>query len=131
MWLLLIWSAATSTPPASTACWGADLIQFRTEEGWLYLAIVVDLYSRRVVGWAMAVSPTTDLVIDALLMAFERRRPDPRVVHHSDRVNLVCTPRWPFAPTGQVSALPSRSDRRATATNNAAVEPSGPGSSGS
>ena len=65
--------------------WGADMTQFRTEEGWLYLAHVVDLYSRRVVGWAMSASPSTDLVIDALLMAFERRRPDRRVVHHSDR----------------------------------------------
>lgn len=65
--------------------WAADMTQFRTEEGWLYLAVVVDLFSRRVVGWAMDHSPNSDLVIDALLMAFERRRPDRRVVHHSDR----------------------------------------------
>ena len=56
--------------------WAADVTQFRTEEGWLYFAGVVDLCSRRVVGWAMGNSADADLVIDALLMAFQRRRPD-------------------------------------------------------
>jgi transposase InsO family protein len=65
--------------------WAADVTQFRTAEGWLYFAGVIDLFSRRVVGWAMSSSPDADLVIDALLMAFERRRPDEKIVHHSDR----------------------------------------------
>jgi putative transposase len=65
--------------------WAADVTQFWTQEGWLYFAGVVDLFSRRVVGWAMASSPDADLVIDALVMAFERRRPDRRLIHHSDR----------------------------------------------
>ena len=65
--------------------WAADVTQFWTTEGWLYFAGVIDLYSRRVVGWAMSNSPDADLVIDALLMAFERRRPDERLIHHSDR----------------------------------------------
>lgn len=72
-------------PVGPDRLWAADMTQFRTEEGWLYLATVVDLYSRRVVGWAMSAGATSDLVIDALVMAFERRRPDRRVVHHSDR----------------------------------------------
>jgi putative transposase len=72
-------------PVAKDRLWAADVTQFRTDEGWLYFAGVVDLYSRRVVGWSMSASANTDLVIDALLMAFERRRPDEGVIHHSDR----------------------------------------------
>lgn len=72
-------------PAGPDQVWAADITQFWTHEGWLYLAGVLDLHSRRVVGWAMGSSPNTDLVIDALLMAFERRRPDRNLVHHSDR----------------------------------------------
>jgi putative transposase len=72
-------------PPRPDRVWAADVTQFRTEEGWLHFAGVVDLYSRRVVGWSMGTSADADLVIDALVMAFERRRPDKGVIHHSDR----------------------------------------------
>lgn len=65
--------------------WAADVTQFWTTEGWLYFAGVIDLYSRRVVGWSMSDHPDADLVIDALLMGFERRRPDRKLIHHSDR----------------------------------------------
>jgi len=65
--------------------WAADVTQFWTTEGWLYFAGVIDLYSRRVVGWSMSNSPDADLVIDALLMGFQRRRPDEKLIHHSDR----------------------------------------------
>ena len=73
----------TATKPDEI--WVADVTQFWTQEGWLYFAGVIDLYSRRVVGWAMSSSPDADLVIDALLMGFERRRPDEKLIHHSDR----------------------------------------------
>jgi putative transposase len=73
------------TPRGPDQVWAADVTQFRTQAGWLHLAGVIDLWSRRVVGWSMSNSPTSELVTDALLMAFERRRPDRRVVHHSDR----------------------------------------------
>lgn len=63
----------------------ADVTQIRTGEGWLYLAAVLDLWSRRIIGWAIGPAVNTDLVGDALVMAFQRRRPDQRVVHHSDR----------------------------------------------
>ena len=72
-------------PAGQDRLWAADITQFRTQEGWLHFAGVIDLYSRRVVGWAMGTSPSSDLVIDALVMAFERRRPDQRVIHHADR----------------------------------------------
>jgi putative transposase len=73
------------SPSGPDQVWAADVTQFRTHEGWLHLAGVIDLWSRRVVGWSMSTSPNHELVTDALVMAFERRRPDRRVVHHSDR----------------------------------------------
>ena len=80
----------TSTPRGPDQLWAADVTQFRTGEGWLDLAAVIDLWSRRVVGWSMGNSPNSELVTDALMMAFQRRRPDRRVVHHSDR-GAACT----------------------------------------
>jgi transposase InsO family protein len=72
-------------PTGPNQLWAADVTQFRTGEGWLYLAAVLDLWSRRVIGWAIGPAVDAELVGDALLMAFQRRRPDRRVVHHSDR----------------------------------------------
>jgi transposase InsO family protein len=72
-------------PGGPDRLWAADVTQFRTGEGWLHLAAVIDLWSRRVVGWSMGNSANAELVTDALVMAFTRRRPDRRVVHHSDR----------------------------------------------
>ena len=62
-----------------------DITYIRTYEGWLYLTVVIDLYSRRVVGWAMGSSMATDLVLDALMMAVWRRRPKTSVTIHSDQ----------------------------------------------
>jgi putative transposase len=72
------------TPPAPDRLWVADITQQRTGNGWLYLAVVLDVYSRRVVGWAMAEHLRTELVVDALGMAIWNRRPQQRLVHHSD-----------------------------------------------
>jgi len=72
-------------PSGPNQLWAADVTQFRTGQGWLYLAAVLDLWSRRVIGWAIGPAVNAELVGDALLMAFQRRRPDRRVVHHSDR----------------------------------------------
>jgi putative transposase len=65
--------------------WCADITYIRTWEGWLYLASVMDLYSRRIVGWALADHLRAELVVDALEMAVARRRPDAGLVHHSDQ----------------------------------------------
>ena len=65
--------------------WAADITYIPTLEGWLYLAAVLDLYSRRIVGWAMSDRMTSDLTIAALKMAFQRRRPEPGLIHHSDQ----------------------------------------------
>jgi putative transposase len=65
--------------------WVADITFIPTEEGWLYLATEMDLYSRRIVGWAMSDRMTSDLVIQALAMALKQRRPAAGLIHHSDR----------------------------------------------
>jgi len=65
--------------------WVADITYLRTWEGWLYLVAVQDLYSRRIVGWAMADHMRTELVVDALQMALAQRRPDPGLIWHSDQ----------------------------------------------
>lgn len=65
--------------------WVADFTYLWTHEGWLYVAAVLDLFSRRIVGWSMKARMTADLVTDALVMAIWRRRPDTELLHHSDQ----------------------------------------------
>ena len=65
--------------------WLADITYIPTSQGWLYLAAILDLYGRRVVGWAMDERMTTDLTLRALKMALRQRRPGPGLVHHSDQ----------------------------------------------
>lgn len=65
--------------------WVADITYIPTREGWLYLSAVLDLASRRVVGWSMQDRPTSSLAIDAVKMALSYRRPDSGLLHHSDR----------------------------------------------
>lgn len=65
--------------------WTADITYVRTDEGFLHLAFVLDVYSRRIVGWSMAGHTRTELVVDALEMAVWRRKPEAGLVHHSDR----------------------------------------------
>lgn len=71
--------------PARDQVWCADVKQVWTRDGWLFLAAVIDLYSRRIVGHACGSSPTTALVERALTSAVRRRRPPSGLVHHSDR----------------------------------------------
>ena len=65
--------------------WMADITYVSTREGFVYLAFILDVYSRRVVGWSMAHHLRAELVIDALEMALQRRKPEAGLVHHSDR----------------------------------------------
>lgn len=65
--------------------WVTDLTYVRTWEGWLYVAAIIDVYSRKVVGWAMADHMRVELPLAALSMAVARRRPPPGLIHHSDR----------------------------------------------
>jgi transposase InsO family protein len=79
------------TAPRPNRKWVADITYVPTDQGWLYLAAVLDLYSRRIVGWSMADHLKMELVGDALQMAIEQRQPDPGLLHHSDRgVQYAC-----------------------------------------
>lgn len=71
--------------------WGADISYVWTAEGWLYLAIVLDLYSRRIVGWATSDRLKKDLVLKALRQAIIMRRPSSGLIHHSDRGSQYCS----------------------------------------
>jgi putative transposase len=71
--------------PAPNRRWIADFTYIWTAEGWLYVAAVIDLFSRRVVGWSMSATMTAELVTDALVMAIWRRGKPDALIHHSDR----------------------------------------------
>jgi transposase InsO family protein len=71
--------------------WVMDITYLATNEGWLYLAIVLDLYSRMVVGWSIRKRMTQELVIDALETAIKRRNPSPGLICHSDRGSQYCS----------------------------------------
>lgn len=72
-------------PAAVNLAWVADITYIRTRSGWLYLAVVLDLYSRKVVGWAMAPTMPASLVCTALQIAIAQRQPAPGLIVHSDR----------------------------------------------
>jgi putative transposase len=73
------------SPAAPNQVWTSDITYLWTDEGWLYLAIVLDLFNREVIGWSLKPRMTVDLATDALTMAWFRRKPEPGVMHHSDR----------------------------------------------
>ena len=79
------------TVPKQDLAWVGDITYIWTTEGWLYLAIVIDLYSRRVVGWSINKRMTKQLVKDALLMAIWRRKPSLGLIFHSDRGSQYCS----------------------------------------
>jgi putative transposase len=73
------------TTTAPNRAWVGDVTYLRTLEGWLYLAVLLDLYSRRVVGWAMSEHNDEALTLSALQMALDQRQPKPGLIHHTDR----------------------------------------------
>jgi putative transposase len=74
--------------------WVTDVTFVPTAEGWLYLAAVLDLYSRRIIGWALSANNDTDLVMQALQMAIGRRQPGTGTLHHSDRAKQYGSARY-------------------------------------
>ncbi len=74
--------------------WVTDITYIRTWQGWLYLAVVLDLYSRKVVGWSMKPTLAREIVLDALLMAVWRRKPNHRVLVHSDQGSQYGSDDW-------------------------------------
>jgi putative transposase len=79
---------------APDKAWVTDITYIRTCEGFTYLAVVIDLYSRRVIGWAMQGRQTTDVVLQALLMAVWRRKPKSEVLVHSDQGSQFTSMDW-------------------------------------
>ncbi len=72
-------------------CWVSDITYIRTAEGWLYLSVIIDLFSRRVVGWSMASHMRAELVIESLNMAVSHRKPPAGLIFHSDRgIQYAC-----------------------------------------
>lgn len=96
-------------PEAPNRVWTGDITYIATAEGWLYLAVVIDLFNREVIGWSIKPRMTTDLVLDALSMAWFRRRPEPGVLFHSDRGSQYASHAWPH------TACAVRCRERATA----------------
>lgn len=77
--------AIQPAPTRPNQCWLTDITYIETAEGWLYLAAILDLWSRRIVGWACGLTLQTSLVLAALHDALKRRRPPTGLLHHSDR----------------------------------------------
>ncbi|ENZ8053761.1 IS3 family transposase [Klebsiella pneumoniae] len=81
-------------PDAPDERWVTDITYIRTHEGWLYLAVVVDLFSRKIIGWSMQSRMTKDIVLNALLMAVWRRNPENQVLVHSDQGSQYTSHEW-------------------------------------
>ena len=80
------------SPARPNTTWSGDITYIATDEGWLFLAVVIDLFSRRVVGWSLQPHMQRSLVIDALEMAWHQRRPDKdALLFHSDRGSQYCS----------------------------------------
>jgi putative transposase len=92
--------------------WIADITYIPTREGWLYLATVLDLASRRCVGWAMRDTMEVDLALSALRMARENRRPSPGVIHHSDRGSQYAAGEYraELAAHGMIASMSAKGD---------------------
>ena len=84
-------SARDFTAKRPNQVWTTDITYIPTDEGWLYLVVFLDLYSRAVVGWSMKEHMQASLVTGALRMAYFRRRPSAELIVHSDRGSTVAT----------------------------------------
>lgn len=100
--------------------WVTDITYIRTWQGWLYLAVVIDLYARKVVGWSMKPTMDREIVLDALMMAVWRRKPKNQVLIHSDQGSQFSSDDWRRFCTAH-NLKPSMS-RRGNCWDNAVVE---------
>lgn len=105
---------------APNRAWVGDMTFIRTRQGWLHLVVLLDLFSRKVVGWSMGDRATTVLHQSALAMAIEQRRPDAGLVHHTDRGAVYSAPAY-RALLAEARMQPSMNGRK-TAYDNAVAE---------
>jgi putative transposase len=108
------------SPESPDQSWVTDITHIRTHEGWLYLAVVVDLFSRRVIGWSMQSRITKELVLDALLMAVWRRNPQSMVTVHSDQGSQYTSHDW--SAFLKAHGLEGSMSRRGNCHDNAVAE---------
>jgi putative transposase len=108
------------TATAPNQKWVADFTYVWTAEGWLYVAAVMDLYSRMIVGWSMKARMTSDLVMDALIMAIWRRRPSTDLLHHSDQGSQYTCEQ--FRKVLSAHGIDCSMSRRGECHDNAAME---------
>lgn len=107
-------------PEATNQVWASDITYVWTQQGWLYLAVVIDLYSRRVVGWCIDKRMTKALVMRALVMAINLRQPPDGLIHHSDRGSQYASHDYQGLQA-QHGIVPSMS-RKGNCWDNAVVE---------
>ena len=112
--------AVAPAPTKPDQIWATDITYIETGEGWLYLAGVLDLYSRRLIGWAMGPGMETSLPLAALNMALQQRRPVGQVLHHSDRgcQYASATYRQALAANGCIASM----SRKGNCYDNATME---------
>ncbi|WP_376777289.1 IS3 family transposase [Paraburkholderia youngii] len=108
------------TTSAPNQVWTSDITYCATAEGWVYLAVIIDLFSRQVVGWSMQPHMKAELVTDALRMAWFRRRPPPGLIMHSDRGSQYCS--GLFQDTLKAYGMRSSMSRRGDCWDNAPTE---------
>ena len=108
------------TPERPNQVWTSDITYIGTDEGWLYLTAVIDLFSRQVVGWSMKTHMQASIVTDALRMAWFRRRPAPGLVFHSDRGSQYCSEEFQSALKGY--EMQSSMSRKGNCWDNAPTE---------
>ena len=106
--------------PSRDCKWVTDITYIATDEGWLYLAVVMDLFSRRIVGWSMADHMRSELICDALQMALAHRRPARGLLHHSDRGVQYASDAYQALLTGH--GIECSMSRRGNCYDNAAME---------
>ncbi len=108
------------TVSAPDRVWVADITYIWTREGWLYLAIVLDLFSRRIVGWETSNRINTKLVIDALKVAYRKRRPADGLIFHTDRGSQYCS--HDFQKLLKTYGMKSSMSRKGDCWDNAVAE---------
>ncbi len=107
-------------PLKPNQAWVTDITYIRTHEGWLYLGAVMDLFSRRIIGWSMGSRITKELVLDALLMAIWRRKPSESVLVHSDQGSQYTSHDW--SEFLRAHGLEGSMSRRGNCHDNAVAE---------
>lgn len=107
-------------PDAPDERWVTDITSIRTHEGWLYLARVVEMFSRKIIGWSMQTRATQGIVLTALLRAVWRRNPQKQVRVHSDQGSQYTSHEWPSFLKSH--GLEGRMSRRGNCHDNAVAE---------